>query len=63
MPITYMGYNLTNPLFQDVKVRQALSYAIDRQSIIDGILLGIGGALHRSVLVRLLGIQPECKEL
>jgi len=39
---TYMGYNLTNPLFSDVKVRQALSYAIDRQSIIEGVVLGIG---------------------
>ena len=39
---TYMGYNLTSPLFADVKVRQALAYAIDRQSIIDGVLLGIG---------------------
>ena len=39
---TYMGYNLSNALFQDIKVRQALSYAINRQSIIDGILLGLG---------------------
>ena len=39
---TYMGYNLTNPLFTDVRVRQALSYAINRQSIIDGVLLGLG---------------------
>jgi len=39
---TYMGYNLTNHLFADVRVRQALSYAINRQSIIDGIVLGIG---------------------
>ncbi len=39
---TYMGYNLTSPLFNTVSVRQALSYAIDRQSIIDGIVLGIG---------------------
>jgi peptide/nickel transport system substrate-binding protein len=39
---TYMGYNLTSRLFNEVKVRQALSYAIDRQSIIDGIVLGIG---------------------
>ncbi len=39
---TYMGYNLNNPLFSDVKVRQALSYAINRKSIIDGILLGLG---------------------
>jgi peptide/nickel transport system substrate-binding protein len=37
-----MGYNLTNQLFSDVKVRQALSYAINRQSIIDGIMLGLG---------------------
>ena len=39
---TYMGYNLTSPLFTDKTVRQALAYAIDRQSIIDGVLLGIG---------------------
>ncbi len=39
---TYLGYNLRSPLFADIKVRQALAYAIDRQSIIDGILLGLG---------------------
>jgi peptide/nickel transport system substrate-binding protein len=39
---TYMGYNLKSPLFADKKVRQALAYAIDRQSIIDGVLMGIG---------------------
>ena len=41
---TYMGYNLLSPLFSDVRVRRALSYAIDRQSIIDGVLLGLGRA-------------------
>ncbi|MFA5073275.1 MAG: peptide-binding protein [Nitrospirota bacterium] len=39
---TFMAYNLKNLLFADKKVRQALSYAIDRQSIINGILLGLG---------------------
>jgi peptide/nickel transport system substrate-binding protein len=39
---TYMGYNLRSPLFGGKKVRQALAYAIDRQAIIDGILLGLG---------------------
>ncbi len=39
---TYLGYNLRSPLFGEVKVRQALSYAINRQSIIDGIVLGLG---------------------
>lgn len=39
---TYLGYNLTSPFFMEKSVRQALAYAIDRQSIIDGVLLGIG---------------------
>ncbi len=39
---TYLGYNLQRPLFQDRRVRQALSYAIDKQEIIDGVLLGLG---------------------
>ncbi len=39
---TYLGYNLRNPLFHSVTVRQALSYAIDRKGIIDGVLLGLG---------------------
>jgi peptide/nickel transport system substrate-binding protein len=37
-----MGYNLNEPLFNTIKVRQALSYAINRKGIIDGILLGLG---------------------
>lgn len=39
---TYLGYNLRRPLFKDRRVRQALSYAIDKQEIIDGVLLGYG---------------------
>jgi len=39
---TYMGYNLKNPLFNDKRVRQAITYAINRREIIDGILLGLG---------------------
>ncbi len=39
---TYLGYNLKNPLFADKRVRQALAYAVNRQEIIDGILLGLG---------------------
>ncbi len=39
---TYLGYNLRRPMFQDRRVRQALSYAINKQEIIDGVLLGLG---------------------
>jgi peptide/nickel transport system substrate-binding protein len=41
---TYLGYNLRRPLFADVRVRQALAYAIDKQELIDGVLLGYGVA-------------------
>ncbi len=39
---TYLGYNLNRPLFKDKRVRQALAYAIDKQELIDGVLLGYG---------------------
>lgn len=39
---TYLGYNLKNTLFKDKKVRKAISYAIDKQELVDGVLLGLG---------------------
>lgn len=39
---TYLGFNLKRPLFSDLKVRQAIAYAIDRQELLDGVLLGLG---------------------
>ena len=38
----YIGWNLKNPLFQDVRVRRALTYATDRQTILDGFRDGFG---------------------
>lgn len=46
---SYIGYNLTNPLFQDKKVRQALTMAIDRQGIIDSVLSGRGTIANSSL--------------
>jgi peptide/nickel transport system substrate-binding protein len=42
---TYLGFNLTRKPFDDVRVRQALAYAIDRQELVDGVLLGLGEVL------------------
>jgi len=39
---TYFGYNLKNPLFKDKRVRRAITYAVNRQEIIAGVLLGLG---------------------
>ncbi len=39
---TYLGFNLKRKPFDDVRVRQAINYAIDKQELIDGVLLGLG---------------------
>ena len=39
---TYLGFNLQNPMFADRKVRQALACAVNKEELIDGVLLGLG---------------------
>lgn len=53
----FFGYNMDpekTPLFQDVEVRQALIYALDRQAMVDSILLGFGEVAN--------GTQPTLSE-
>ncbi len=38
----YLGYNLEDPRFADRRVRQALTHAINKEEIIQGVLLGLG---------------------
>jgi peptide/nickel transport system substrate-binding protein len=38
----YLGFNLNNPLFSDLRVRQAISFAINKEEIINGVILGLG---------------------
>ncbi|MDX8387802.1 MAG: peptide-binding protein [Ghiorsea sp.] len=42
---TYLGFNLNHKPFDDINVRQAIAYAIDRQELVDGVLLGLGETL------------------
>ena len=44
MPFSYiyLGYNLRDTRFADRRVRQALTYAINKKEIIDGVLMGLG---------------------
>lgn len=42
---TYLGFNLKRKPFDDVRIRKAINYAIDKQEIIDGVYLGLGIAI------------------
>lgn len=39
---SYIGWNLKNPLFQDVRVRRALAMAVNREEIVRYVLYGLG---------------------
>ena len=48
----FIAWNNKNPIFADKKVRWALSYAIDRQSIIDKIIYGMGTPVSSPVFIK-----------
>ena len=39
---TYLGYNMKDPVLSDLRVRRALSRAVNKKEIIDAALLGLG---------------------
>lgn len=45
---TFLGFNLRpeHPLFSDVRVRRAISHAISRDEVVEGVLLGLGLAAN-----------------
>jgi peptide/nickel transport system substrate-binding protein len=61
---TILAMNNGKPLFDDIKVRQAFSHAIDRQAIIDGAMFGYGTPIgshfapHNPAYVDLTGMYP-----
>lgn len=46
---TLLGWNQRREMFKDVRVRRALTMAINKQALIDGILKGYGEIAHASI--------------
>ncbi|MGI5835270.1 MAG: peptide-binding protein [Chloroflexota bacterium] len=54
-----ISFQLKNPLFQDLKVRQALAHAIDTQAIIDGIMQGAATRASSDILPTSWAYNPD----
>jgi peptide/nickel transport system substrate-binding protein len=52
---TYLGWNQKRPIFQDVRVRQALGYFIDKEALIEKVLFGLGVPVESPIFVE----RPE----
>jgi len=62
---TLVYLNLQNPnlpFFKEVAVRQALLYALDRQSLVDTVLYGQGMVAHSPILPGTWAYDPEVKQ-
>jgi len=57
----YMGYNLSDPKFKDLRVRQALNYAVDKEEIIKIVLLGYGTVSNGPFVPQLWAHNPKVK--
>ncbi|MBK7157972.1 MAG: hypothetical protein IPH77_05290 [Ignavibacteria bacterium] len=48
----YISWNNMHPIFSDKKVRWAMAYAIDRKSIIDKIVYGMGTPIQSHIFIK-----------
>lgn len=55
----YVTMNNSREIFKNKYLRQAINYAIDKQSIIDSVLLGKGSVANSVVNPKVFGYSPE----
>lgn len=55
----HIGINVSNPPFDNVLVRQALNYAVDRDAIVAGILRGLGVPADSIIASTVAGYSPQ----
>ncbi|HEX9427696.1 MAG TPA: peptide-binding protein [Candidatus Polarisedimenticolia bacterium] len=60
---TFICWNTARPLFADSRVRRALTMAIDREAIVDGLLPGVGRPASGPVLSFLWAHDPDLRPL
>lgn len=59
----YMGYNLRHPLFRDKRIRQAMTAAISKDELIQGVLFGMGQKAHGPIVPGRWAYNPAVKDI
>jgi len=59
----YMGYNLRHPLFGDKRVRQAITAAINKDELIQGVLFGMGQRAYGPIVPGRWAYNPHVKDI
>jgi peptide/nickel transport system substrate-binding protein len=59
----YMGYNLRHPLFGDKRIRQAITAAINKDELIQGVLFGMGQKSHGPIVPGRWAYNPDVKDI
>lgn len=60
---TYLGFNLRDKKFKDIRVRKAISHAINRQELIDILFFGHGTICHGPFLPKTFAYNDKVKNL
>lgn len=59
LQVDYVGFNMQKEPFTDVRVRQAINYAIDREGIISAVLLGGGEVATTPISPKVTMSNPD----
>ncbi|MBK8981706.1 MAG: hypothetical protein IPM38_05135 [Ignavibacteria bacterium] len=59
----YIAWNNDHPIFSDKKVRWAMAYAIDRNSIVDKIVYGMGNNIQSHIFFKSKFINTDLPEI
>lgn len=60
---TYLGFNLKRDKFKDIRIRQAISYAIDKQELVDILFFGYGKICNGPFLPNTFAYNYDIKSI
>ncbi|HBZ83810.1 MULTISPECIES: glutathione ABC transporter substrate-binding protein [Brevibacillus] len=60
--VEYIGFNVTKKPFDDVRVRQAVAHAIEKEAIVKGVYNNVGTEAVSSMSPKVIGYNPNLED-